>query len=101
MLDLRKGVDILPEIGDINTLDEANTLFRARCDRETIRKLDAIENEEALLRIANAISMTDPDHVFVNTGSAEDRRRVRIMSLAKGEEHPVAMKDHTVHFDFP
>ncbi len=101
MLELRKGVDILTEIGGINTRDQADALFRARCDRETIRKLDGIKNEKALLKIANAISMTDPDHVFVNTGSAEDRRRVRIMSLAKGEERPVAMKDHTVHFDLP
>jgi phosphoenolpyruvate carboxykinase (GTP) len=101
MLRLREGVDILTEIGGINTLDEANRLFQTRCDRETIGKLGAIRNEEALLKIANAIAMTNPDRVFVNTGSDEDVRRVRIMSLAKGEERPVAMNDHTVHFDLP
>jgi len=101
MLDLYAGVDILTEIGGINTLDEAEALFEARCDRETVEKLSHINHEEALIRIANAIAMTDPDTVFVNTGSEADRERVRIMSLAKVEERPVAMRDHTVHFDLP
>jgi len=101
MLELQEGVDILTKIGGINTLDEAEELFESRCDQETVRKLDGINNEEALLKIANAISMTNPDRVFVNTGSEEDMRRVRVMSMAKAEERPVAMKDHTVHFDLP
>jgi len=101
MLQLREGVDILTQIGGIHTLDEAKTLFRDRCDADTAEKLGRIKNEDALLRIANAISMTDPAQVFVNTGSEEDRRRVRILSMAKGEERPVAMKDHTVHYDLP
>ncbi|MGD2206348.1 MAG: phosphoenolpyruvate carboxykinase (GTP), partial [Anaerolineae bacterium] len=51
--------------------------------------------------IANAVSMVDPDAVFINTGSEVDLQRVRIMALAKGEECPVAMRDHTLHFDLP
>jgi phosphoenolpyruvate carboxykinase (GTP) len=99
MLRLKEGVDILAEIGGVNTRQQAEEVFEARCDRETREKLSRISNQEALLKIANAISMTDPDRVFVNTGSDADRRRVRIMSLAKGEERPVAMKDHTIHYD--
>ena len=99
MLELKKGIDILAEIGGINTLDEAKALFEARCNQENVAKLSKITNEEALLKIANAISMTDPDVVFVNTGSDADVRRVREMSLEKGEERPLAMKDHTIHFD--
>jgi len=101
MLELKKGMDILAEVGGIGSLDEARKLLEAKCDRENLAKLDKITNEEALLKIANAISMMDPDAVFVNTGSEEDLLRVRIMSLAKGEEHPVAMRDHTIHFDLP
>ena len=51
------------------------------------------------MEIANAIEMTDPDAVFVNTGSEADVARVRKMSLEKGEEKPLAMKDHTIHYD--
>ncbi|MGD2146964.1 MAG: phosphoenolpyruvate carboxykinase (GTP) [Anaerolineae bacterium] len=99
MLELKKGADILAAIGGVNSLREAEELFQARCDDETMGKLHRISNAEALLKIANAISMTNPDRIFVNTGSDADRKRVRIMSMAKGEEHPVAMRDHTVHFD--
>ena len=99
MLELQKGIDILAEIGGISTLDKANVLFEARCDQETLAKLDKISNKEALLKIANAISMTDPAAVFVNTGSDADVQRVREMSLEKGEEKPLAMPDHTIHFD--
>ena len=99
MFELKKGIDILTEVGGISTLDEARVLFDARCDQENLAKLSKISNEEALLRIANAISMTDPDVVFVNTGSHADVQKVREMSLEKGEEQPLAMKDHRIHFD--
>jgi len=99
MLELKKGIDILAEIGGINTLDEAKSLFELRCDQEDVTKLSKITNEEALLKIANAISMTNPDAVFVNTGSDADVQKVREMSLKKGEEQPLAMKGHTIHFD--
>ncbi len=101
MLELEQGVDILTEVGGIRTMDEAEALFDLHCDQESLDKLARTKNEEALLKIANAISMMEPNRVFVNTGSAADRRRVRIMSMAKGEERPVAMKDHTIHFDLP
>ncbi len=99
MLELQKGIDILSGIGGINSLDEAQALFSAQCDQETVAKLGKIANAEALLKIANAISVTAPDAVFVNTGSDADVQRVREMSLEKGEEKSLAMKDHTIHFD--
>jgi len=101
MLELKKGMDILSIVGGIETLDEARMLFEDRCSQEGMAKLSRITNEEALLKIANAIAMMAPDEVFVNTGSKADIRRVRIMSMAKGEEHPLAMRDHTIHFDLP
>jgi phosphoenolpyruvate carboxykinase (GTP) len=101
MLELKKGIDILAEVGGIRSLDEARALFRVKCDQENLAKLDRITNEEAILKIANAISMMDPDAVFVNTGSEADVQRVREMSLEKGEERPLPMKGHTIHFDLP
>jgi len=99
MLELKKGIDILAKVGGINTLDEAKALFEVKCDQENLAKLSKITNEEALLKIANAISMTDPDTVFVNTGSDVDAQKIREMSLEKGEEQPLPMKGHTIHFD--
>lgn len=99
MLELKKGVDILSEVGGIKTLDEAKALFAEQLDEENLAKLHKITNEEALLKIANAIAMVKPDTVFVNSGSAADVQKIREMSIEKGEERPLAMKDHTIHFD--
>jgi phosphoenolpyruvate carboxykinase (GTP) len=101
MLELKKGIDILSEVGGVNTLDEANAVIEKNCDQANLDKLSKITNEEAILKIANAIAMVEPDSVFVNTGSDADVQKVREMSIEKGEEKPLAMKDHTIHFDLP
>ena len=61
MLALKEGVDILAQVGGIRTAEQAQALFAAKCDAENLRKLAAIANQEALLKIANAIAMTNPD----------------------------------------
>ena len=98
MLELKKGQDILSAIGGINTLDEAKAIF-AKLDQDSQDKLSKISTEEALLKIANAIAMVQADAVFVNTGSDADKQKIREMSIEKGEEKPLTMKDHTIHYD--
>ena len=99
MLELKAGVDILGEIGGVKTIGEARTIFQEKLDAANLAKLDKIKNEEALLKIANAIAMCQPDAVFISTGSKADMDATRKMSLEKGEEKPLAMKDHTIHYD--
>jgi phosphoenolpyruvate carboxykinase (GTP) len=99
MLELKKGAEILRKIGGIRTLEDAQTLFDKQIDKTNLEKLKKIKNVEALLKIANAISMGQPDDVFINSGSDADRKRIREMAIEKGEEKPLAMKDHTIHFD--
>lgn len=101
MLKLKKGTDILSEIGGIGTQDQADSIFRKYCDEENYSKLKKITNEDARLKIANAISMLDPESIFINTGSDADIRKIRGMSLEKEEEKPLAIKDHSIHFDLP
>jgi phosphoenolpyruvate carboxykinase (GTP) len=101
MLELKKGVDILSEVGGVKTIAEARKLFDASMDAANRGKLQKIANEDALLRIANAIAMCAPARVFIVSASREDVEACRRMSLEKGEEKPLAMKDHTLHFDLP
>jgi phosphoenolpyruvate carboxykinase (GTP) len=101
MLEMKAGVDILTTIGGITSIDEARTLFQQKLDTENLAKLDKIKNEEALLKIANAIRLCQPDTVFIHNGSATDSQTVREMSLRKGEEKKLAMQDHTIHYDLP
>jgi len=101
MLKLKHGSDLLMEIGGIKTVEAAQALFRTRCDAKTQERLAGIRTADALIKIANAISMMVPDDVFVSTGSAEDMQAVREASLEKGEEKALPMPGHTIHFDLP
>jgi phosphoenolpyruvate carboxykinase (GTP) len=101
MLELRKGADILAEGGGIRTLAEADTLFARTLDSAGRAKLQTIHTQDALLRIANAIALCAPSKVFVISGSPEDAAECRRMSLDGGEECPLAMDGHTLHFDLP
>lgn len=101
MFELKQGADLLAEIGEIRTVEQAHALFQTRCDPQTQTRLAQISNPDALIKIANAIAMMAPAVVFVNTGSAEDMRRVRELSLKQGEEKALSMPGHTVHFDLP
>jgi phosphoenolpyruvate carboxykinase (GTP) len=94
-----QGVDIALEIGGISTLETARSLFEKKMDADNLSKILKIQNAAALLKIANAISMCEPDTVFVNTGSEPDRQFVRSLALQKGEEIQLAMENHTLHFD--
>jgi len=99
MLELKKGVDILAAVGGIKTIDEARQLLEEKLDAQNLAKLNKIKTEEALIKVANAIAHCKPDAVVVTTGSPEDMRKLREMSIEKGEEKPLAMEDHTIHFD--
>ena len=101
MLELKKGVEILAEVGGVKTISEAKAVIEKNLDPKNLEKLSVIKNEDALVKIANAIAMCEPDDVFVNTGSEDDRQWIREYSLRKGEEAPLAKKGHTIHFDLP
>ena len=101
MLELKKGIDILSEVGNVKTLAEAKKVFDSALDGGNSAKLQKIGTTDALLRVANAIAMCTPDRVFIIGSSPQDVEACRRMSLAGSEERPLATKDHTLHFDLP
>ncbi|BHH84334.1 phosphoenolpyruvate carboxykinase (GTP) [Desulforhopalus sp. 52FAK] len=101
MLELKKGEDILEGVGGIKTISEAREVFSSKIDSTNREKLEKITNEEALIKVANAISMCRPDNVFINTGSPEDQQWIREYSLGQGEEKKLAKEGHTIHYDLP
>ena len=92
-------IDIITELGGITDLNAAQQVFKDTIDAENRDKLKRIENPDVLKKIANAIMLCKPDAVFIDTGSEEDRQFVRELSLKKGEESPLPMPGHTIHFD--
>jgi len=49
--------------------------------------------------VADAVSLCNPDSVFVCTDSPEHAAFTRRMAVELGEERPLAIDGHTVHFD--
>jgi len=96
-----RGPDILSAVGGISAIEDAKSLFAERLDAVNLERLSKIQNEEALLKVANAIAMCQPDKVMVHTGSPADQEFVRKYSLEKGEEAPLPIDGHTIHYDLP
>ena len=92
-------IDIVTELGGIKTNDSAQKLIAERLDATNSSKLSLIKNASVLRKIANAIVLCDPDSVFINTGSDEDRQFIRDLSIEKGEESKLPMEGHTIHYD--
>lgn len=101
MLELKKGDDILAVVGGIDSIADARNVFTNYLDEDNLKKLDFIKNEEALLKVANAIAMCKPKSVFINTGCIDDVEWIKQYSLDKGEEKKLAKPGHTIHFDLP
>ena len=60
MLELKKGDDILEAVGGVSTAADAQKVIEAALDSDNLAKLSPIKNSEALIKIANAISMCKP-----------------------------------------
>jgi phosphoenolpyruvate carboxykinase (GTP) len=92
-------IDIISRLGGIESAEGAARLFSEKMDSENLEKIQVIKAPEVLKKIANAAALCRPDAVFVNTGSDSDYRFVKELSLRKGEEDPLPIKEHTIHFD--
>jgi phosphoenolpyruvate carboxykinase (GTP) len=92
-------IDIVTELGGIKTNESAQQLIEERLDATNLSKLSLIKNASVLRKIANAIVLCDPDSVFINTASDEDRQFIRDLSIEKGEESKLPMENHTIHYD--
>ncbi len=99
MTEKQERFDILARIGGITSKSEAISLFKARLDAIHFDRISQIQNSDVLIKIANAIRMSNPDAIFINTGSADDKQFIRELSLQKGEESALPKKNHTIHFD--
>jgi len=99
MMKPNAGVDIVAEIGGIQTLQAALQFFAQKMDDAHLARMKRIRNADVTLKIANAGAICDPARIFVNTGSEQDREFIRRLALEKGEECPLPLKGHTIHFD--
>ncbi len=91
--------DIAQRIGQVTNLEDAMSVLQGKMDPANFSKIKAISNADVIIKIANAIVICEPDAVFINTGSEEDKQWVRQKALSNGEEEALPMPNHTIHYD--
>lgn len=92
-------INIIKQLGQISIAQDANDVFQKYMDKENLNRISRFKNPEILTLIANSIVLCKPKAVFVHTGSDEDRNFIKKLSIEKKEESPLAMEDHSIHFD--
>ena len=92
-------MDVLHALGKIDSREKALDLFSRKMDKTQLDRISKIETPDILIRIANAVALCNPDTVFINTGSEEDKAFIRNLALEKKEERSLAMENHTIHYD--
>ncbi|HDP66967.1 MAG TPA: phosphoenolpyruvate carboxykinase (GTP) [Candidatus Marinimicrobia bacterium] len=63
------------------------------------KKINALENRKVIAILEDTIRLCQPAKVTVLSDSPEDIDYIRQLALNTGEEHPLSIKGHTVHFD--
>jgi len=74
-------------------------ILETRLTKENLGKLLELKNSALNELIVSAILKFQPKSVFISTGSEEDCHYIRAMALRNGEEKPLLMPGHTIHYD--
>ncbi len=101
MLNTCNHMDIICELGNVESPAAARTIFSQYMDDRQLSRISTIHHPDVLIKIANALVACNPREVFINTGSREDVDFIKQLSIDKKEESPLAMENHTIHFDLP
>lgn len=79
--------------------ERSNKIIEKKCSKENYEKLTALKNDHLLDLIAEFVQVCNPDSIFVRTDALEDAEYIRKKAIELGEEKPLAMEGHTIHFD--
>ncbi len=99
MLKTVNDIDIINELGKIDSEDSAIAIFRKYMDDDHLSRILAIKHPQVLKKIADTIVLCNPSSVFINTGSLQDKTFIKNLAIENGDEKPLAMTGHTIHFD--
>ena len=80
-------------------MPDASKLLKKKLTAENYNRLIALDNSKLYNFIADAIELCSPASVFVCTDEPEDLEDTRRRAVETGEERPLKMQGHTIHFD--
>lgn len=81
------------------TMADYMDILQSSLTNTNLRKLLAIPNERVHRFTAEAVELCKPMDVFVCDDNKKDIEYIRKTAIAQGEETPLAIPTHTVHFD--
>ena len=79
--------------------DDTLSVLRAGLDEANLAKLLALANPKMHRFVADAVELCKPAKVFVATDDPADIAFIRQLAVDNGEEAPLAIEGHTVHYD--
>jgi phosphoenolpyruvate carboxykinase (GTP) len=88
----------LPE-DDQAMKDEYAQILKPLMDADSFEKLSALDNEKLHAFVVDAVRLCTPDSLKVCSDVPEDIDYIRRRAVEIGEEAPLAVDGHTVHFD--
>ncbi len=68
-------------------------------NEENMKKLEALNNPKVMKLVKEYVELCKPEKMTVITDSKEDIGHVRNLAVTNGEEKPLKIKGHTIHFD--
>ncbi len=77
----------------------AGKVLEKRLSPESLKRLLALDNAKLHNFVADAIELANPGSVFVCTDSDADIQYIRDLAVKTGEESPLAIAGHTIHYD--
>jgi len=79
--------------------EKSIAILKDKVDAENLARLEALQNERLHRFVADAVALCRPASVKVCTDDPADAATIRRRAVANGEESPLAVEGHTVHFD--
>ena len=74
-------------------------ILKGKLDTDSLAKIEALDNDKLHAFVADAVQLCRPDVVTVCSDSPQDIAAVRQKAIDKGEESPLTLDGHTIHFD--
>ncbi|MBW1698058.1 MAG: phosphoenolpyruvate carboxykinase (GTP) [Deltaproteobacteria bacterium] len=74
-------------------------LLKDKLAEQEYQRLAALNNTRLFRFVADAVALCEPGSVVVQDDSPEAMEMTRKKAVETGEETPLAISDHTVHFD--
>ena len=68
-------------------------------DKQDLEKLEALNNPKVMNIVKEFVELCNPAKVTVLADSKKDIDYVRQLAIKNGEEKPLSLKGHTIHFD--